>query len=163
MADKPDDIVGHKTFADGHHEPLTRAEGEALWDAIEQNEARKAEQMPTSKEALHVMFDAFDRLRKLGWREGVHCPKDGSYFAVITFGSTGVFTGTYSGKWPDGYLIAEDCVMRPEGVMWKTVDALTEWEEAARMGSMEDTRKFIDRLGRMAESGAIPDDEPADG
>lgn len=45
MTESPDDIVGHKTFDTGElgesgfpvlrHEPLTRAEADALWDACE--------------------------------------------------------------------------------------------------------------------------------
>lgn len=119
---------------------------------VDANEKRKASLMPTSFEAVCLMHDAYDRLRQLGWSSGVYCPKDGSEFAVIEHGSTGIFTGRYSGEWPEGYIICEDCVEHPEGIMWKPIDKLTDWEETARKLSAEDTRQFIERIGQMAES-----------
>lgn len=112
MAD-PTDIVGHKTFDTGEvdpatgfpklrHEPLTRAEGEALWEACERSRKDRAERMPDEQSAIKAMWDAFDRLRELGWREAIYCPKDGSHFQVIEPGSTGIHDCNYTGKWPDG-------------------------------------------------------------
>lgn len=112
MTESPDDIVGHKTFATGErdenglpvhrHEPLTRSEGEALWNAAKADEARRAEQMPDEQSAIRALFDAWLRLKDFGWREPMYCPKDGTRFKIIELGSTGVFDGAYRGKWPDG-------------------------------------------------------------
>jgi len=109
---QPDDIVGHKTFDTGErdkhglpvyrHEPLTRAEGEALWEAAKAAEAKRAEDMPTEQDAINVMFSAWQRLKELGWREAQYCPKDGSTFKVIESGSTGIFDCVYEGEWPTG-------------------------------------------------------------
>lgn len=148
---KSDDIVGHKTMADGSHQPLTRAEGDAIMKQVEANEAEKAELMPTSFQAVNLMFAAYDRLRQLGWNAGIYCPKDGSSFAIIEHGSTGVFTGNYSGKWPSGYVISEDCVLRPEGLLWKPIEMLTEWEEAARQQAAESTSQYIERPRRLVD------------
>lgn len=107
----PDDIVGHKTFATGEtcsetgfpmmrHEPLTRAEGEALWAACEPARVDRAERMPDEQAAIRALMDAHERLKELGWREGKYCPRDGTVFRVIELGSTGIFDGDCSGEWP---------------------------------------------------------------
>lgn len=145
-------IEGWATLEDGQRVRLSREECEAIMAATEANEKRKADLMPTTKEAISAMFDAFDRLRKLGWQQGSYCPKDGSEFAVIQHGSTGIFTAWYSGKWPDGHAHVEDCIHNPEGFVWKPIDKLAEWEEEMRQKSARSTSQFIDRLGRLANS-----------
>lgn len=110
----PNEIVGHKTFDTGEinpvtgfpklrHEPLTRAEGEALWQAAKTAEANRAARMPDEQSAIQAMFDAWLRLKELGWREAMYCPKDGSTFKVIEPGSTGIFDCTYRGEWTTGH------------------------------------------------------------
>ena len=34
--------------------------------------------------------------------DAIYCPKDGSVFKVIEFGSTGIFDCHYDGEWPKG-------------------------------------------------------------
>lgn len=51
---------------------------------------------------LVKMFVAYDRLRLLGWREAIYCPKDGTVFEAIEAGSTGVHDCHYQGEWPNG-------------------------------------------------------------
>jgi hypothetical protein len=58
--------------------------------------------MPTEKEALRAMFNAYQRMRELGWREAIYCPKDGTPFQVVEAGSTGIHECSYSGEWPKG-------------------------------------------------------------
>jgi hypothetical protein len=110
---EPSDIVGHKTFDTGEtcpetgfpklrHEPLTRAEADALWDAAERAKKARAEKMPDEQAAINAMFEAWLRLKEIGWREPMYCPKDGTRFRIIELGSTGFFEGAYRGKWPDG-------------------------------------------------------------
>lgn len=105
-------IVGHKTFADGaggfRHEPLRKDEADALWASCEADRERRASDMPDEKAALKILFDAWLRLKELGWREAAYCPKDGSPFQIIEAGSTGIFDAFYQGKWPDGYIISHD-------------------------------------------------------
>lgn len=118
-------IVGHKTFADDaggfRHEPLRKDEAEALWASCEADRERRASDMPDEKAALKVLFDAWLRLKEMGWREAMYCPKDGSPFQIIEAGSTGIFDAFYRGKWPDGYIISHDehdsYVNRPGGVL----------------------------------------------
>lgn len=111
MTDSPDDIVGHKTFDTGElgesgfplmrHEPLTRAEADALWEACERERENRAARMPNEQAAIRALFDAWQRLKELGWNDGRYCPKDGTHFRVIELGSTGIFDCVCGGEWPD--------------------------------------------------------------
>lgn len=139
------EYYGHGTRVDGTHVQFTGEEAKALWEEIEQNKARKAMAMPTTEDAIRTMFDGFDRLRDFGWRGGIYCPKDGSPFAVITHGSTGIFTGVYVGDWPDGEAMIEDCFTHSDGFVWKPLDQLTEWEEAQRQKSMKEGDAYRER------------------
>lgn len=113
MTESPDDIVGHKTFDTGErgpdgfpvfrHEPLTRAEGEAMWKRAEEQQAERARSMPDEQAAISAMFNAWQRLKELGWNDIMYCPKDGSRFRVIENGSTGIFDCLYEGVWPGGH------------------------------------------------------------
>ena len=113
MTESPDDIVGHKTFDAGEicletgfpkmrHEPLTRAEANAIWEAAECRRKERAERMPDEQSAVNALFEAYQRLRELGWTDPVYCPKDGSHFKVIEPGSTGIHDGASWGGWPNG-------------------------------------------------------------
>lgn len=109
----PDDIVGHKTVDTGErdehgfpvyrHEPITRAEGEAIWAHAELCDRERKERMPDEKSAINALFDAWLRLKDFGWKEPMYCPKDGKHFHIIELGSTGIFEGAYSGEWPNGH------------------------------------------------------------
>lgn len=113
MTESPNDIVGHKTFDTGEicpetgfplmrHEPLTRAEGNALWARAEAEQKARAERMPDEQAAIRALHDAHQRLKELGWKEPMYAPKDGRRFKIIELGSTGIFDGAYRGKWPNG-------------------------------------------------------------
>jgi len=73
-----------------------------ILEHCEQEEAMRAATMPTEKEALRVMFAGYQRLKELGFREAIYCPKDGSTFDAIEPGSTGIGKCLYMGKWPTG-------------------------------------------------------------
>ena len=103
---------GHKTFDTGEidpstgfpilrHEPLTADEAKAIWEAAEKAQADRAIRMPDEKTAIHAMFDAWQRLKELGWREGQYSPRDGTLFKTIEIGSTGIFDGDCHGEWPN--------------------------------------------------------------
>lgn len=113
MTESPEDIVGHKTFDTGEicpetgfpkmrHEPLTRAEANAIWESAERAQKERAERMPDEQSAIRALWDAYQRLRELGWNDPVYCPKDGSHFKVIEPGSTGIHDANYNGEWPKG-------------------------------------------------------------
>lgn len=94
------DIVGHKTFDTGEigpegfpvlrHEPLTRAEADALWETCGLEKAKRAESMPDEASALRTLMDAYTRLQELGWRPAMYGPTDGRALEVIECGSTGI-------------------------------------------------------------------------
>jgi len=96
------EFSGSATLTDGRRVALSHDEAKALWGSAMAAKAKRATDMPTEKDALNVMHDAFTRLRELGWREAIYCPKDGTIFHCIEAGSTGIFDAHYEGKWPTG-------------------------------------------------------------
>lgn len=108
----PNDVVGHKTISTGRtgadgfpefrHEPLTRAEADALMAESDRVKAQRTANMPDERAALTVLFDAYQRLRELGWNNAIYCPKDGTPFLAIEAGSTGIHECSYEGEWPTG-------------------------------------------------------------
>lgn len=102
-----DEIVGHKTLSDGqggfHHEPLTRAEAEAIFAVADAEKAKREADMPDEQSALRALGQAYHRLTELGWRQAMYCPKDGTEFHAIEAGSTGIHDCYYEGKWPTGH------------------------------------------------------------
>lgn len=73
-----------------------------IWASIEEEKAKRAVDMPDEQAALGVLFRAFTRLKELGFREAIYCPKDGSIFEAIEAGSTGIHDCSYQGQWPTG-------------------------------------------------------------
>lgn len=68
----------------------------------EEEKAKRAAEMPTEKEALQVLQKAYTRLKELGFKDAIYCPKDGTTFDAIDANSTGIHDCFYSGEWPDG-------------------------------------------------------------
>lgn len=101
-------MQGWATLKDGSRVQLSAGECDAIWAQVQAERAKRQADMPDEKAALRVMHDAFIRLKELGWREAVYCPKDGSIFDVIEAGSTGIFRGFYHGEWPAGHWIVSD-------------------------------------------------------
>ena len=99
-------VVGHSTFQnpDGsfRHEPLRKSDADVIMAEVEAASKRRNELMPTERDAIQAMFQAWYRLKELGWKEAIYCPKDGSTFLAIEAGSTGIHQCHYSGDWPDG-------------------------------------------------------------
>src|SRR3990167_2682981 len=98
-------IVGHKTFHDERgfrHEPLTESEAKEIMASVEAATLKRKELMPDEQEAINIFFDAWQRLKELGWSEAIYCPKDGTWFDAIEPGSTGIHDCHYSGEWPKG-------------------------------------------------------------
>ncbi|KJV07991.1 hypothetical protein [Methylocucumis oryzae] len=107
--------MAHKRFFDAeikkHEEfvkqsPPINAEKfdiENILAVAEANKSAIAKAIPTERDALTVMFAAFQRLKDLGFSEACYCPKDGSIFDAIEAGSTGIHSCHYDGEWPTGY------------------------------------------------------------
>ena len=137
---------GHATLSDGAHVAPSEDVMMSLWNAAMQRKADAARDMPTTKDALNGMHTGLSRLRDLGWKDGIYCPKDGEPFAMIQFGSTGIFEGWYMGEWPDGRVYSCDYLSHPHGLMWKPLDALTDDERAEFEECMGREREAMDRV-----------------
>lgn len=64
-----------------------------LFARIEAKDAWRREVMPGEHEALVLMFEAFERLKELGWRDSHYAPRDSRPLELIEIGSTGVHRG----------------------------------------------------------------------
>lgn len=82
--------------------------GAEILAAARAHEIARAQAMPRTRDALDVLWSAYQRLRELGWREIIYCPKDGTVFDSIEAGSTGIHDCFYQGDWPDGSWWAPD-------------------------------------------------------
>lgn len=140
------DYHGHMTMADGSRVALSSEEAERLVRACKEAEAKSAADTPTTAEAVREMQRARERLRRLGWRDGVYCPKDGSTFAVIQYDSTGIFEAHYSGEWPSGFVYCCDGIEHPKGMMFKALADLTNAEREKLDDCMASERAHHDRM-----------------
>ena len=95
-------IGGWATLANGQRVSMSEAECRAIADACDAQRAKRASDMPDEKAALRTLADAVERLKELGWRDAIYCPKDGSMFDAIEAGSTGIHRCYYAGEWPKG-------------------------------------------------------------
>ena len=117
-----DPIVGHKTFStpDGgfRHEPLRESEAAAIMKSVDEAKARRAELMPTEQDAARAMWDAWYRLKELGWRETSYGPTNENV-QLIEPGSAGIHTGSRWAPWPektwwiDGDYPSTPCLFKP--------------------------------------------------
>lgn len=142
MTDQPHDpIVGHKTMPDGSHVPLLKSEGDAIWASADAAQEKRAADMPTEQDAIHAMWSAYQRLRELGWRNAIYCPKDGTEFDAIEAGFTGIHRAHYQGDWPNGgWWIADG------GDLWPSRPVLYRPTEAQIAKRKEVARKFREVL-----------------
>ena len=89
-----DEIVGHKTFSDGHggfrHEPLTKAEADALWARAQELKEKRASDYPDAQACVNAIWDACQRLEELGWKLARLAPQDRKVRQTISLGSTGI-------------------------------------------------------------------------
>ena len=116
---------------------------EEEWDrqakAFAERDAARAALMPTEQDAIKLMFEAFTRLKDLGWREAIYCPKDGTEFDAIEPGSTGIHATHYSGEWPDG-----GWWVSAQGDLWPSRPVLYRPTEAERAKWAERKNRFIE-------------------
>lgn len=114
----------------------TKEQAAAIFAAISEKDADRQARMPTTVSALEQICMGIERLKSIGWREGCYCPKDGSEFAVVSLGSTGIFTAFYDGEWPNGHLFSCDFVTGVDGHFWKPLDKLTDDEKKHHSSAM---------------------------
>lgn len=117
-------VVGF-ACGDGGCQPLTSEMAAALFERVETRRADRERAMPTEQDAIRLMFEAWQRLKELGWREAVYCPKDGSTFDAIEPGSTGIHTCHYQGNWPTGgwWLHDAEDLYPSRPMLWRTTRA----------------------------------------
>lgn len=140
---------GSMSTIDGERIQLSPDEAKAIWDACEKASEERKVSMPDTGKALAALSNANQRLQELGWSQGIYCPKNGSTFALIEYGSTGIFRGHYEGKWPNGWVQYCGCSGRPEGMRWKALDKLTEAERKHLAECDEMERKLMERDAQM--------------
>jgi len=81
---------------------------------------KRPKRSPKEAAALDVMWRGYDDLWRLGWKDIIYCPKDGSHFLAITAGATAVFECNYIGEWPDGsWWIYDGDVWPARPILWK--------------------------------------------
>lgn len=103
---------------------LNEEEIETAMAVIDAAIKKRAEKMPTEQDALAQMFEAYQRLKELGWNDAIYCPKDGTRFLAIESGSTGTHECSYEGKWPDGRWWVYGGDMWPSRpILWKPYNA----------------------------------------
>lgn len=112
---------------------------------IEKSDAERAEKWPTTKDALEAIFEPWERLRALGWREGLYCPIDGSSFAAIEPPSTRICTAFCWGEFPKKRLNMGGFVHDRREIWWKPIANLTEDEEAMRQAADKSDEQRIER------------------
>ena len=86
---------------------MSQTAEEILFEAETDRRLRLAD-MPTEQDAINTLFSAYQRLKELGWRDGIYMPKDGTKVSVIQVGSTGIFDCSYVVEWADGYFYTYD-------------------------------------------------------
>lgn len=135
MRKKPVDLEGfcqqYNEWRSAHPQgPQQAAEArteelDSILAAHEKAKADRATEMPDESAALAVMFRAHQRLKELGWRDAIYCPKDGKIFKAIEAGSTGIHDCRYDGEWPTGswWLLSDDDAYPSRPILYK--DATT--------------------------------------
>ena len=123
MTDDSNPIVGHKTFREGHsfrHEPLRKNEADAIMASVEEAKKRRTELMTTEKDAVRLMYDAYQRLKELGWRDHCYGPTNQTVL-LIEPGSSGIHKGQRWKEWPektwwiDNDIPSTPCLFKPIG------------------------------------------------
>ena len=94
-------------------------DAEKLFAQIDAEKARRAELMPTERDAIRAMFEAWQRLKELGWRDGRYMPTNGERHAGIQCGSTGIHAMTATrDEGPFGALTARTTWTTYDGDIW---------------------------------------------
>ena len=75
---------------------------EKLLADVDARKAKRTALMPDDATAINTMFQAYLRLKEMGWNDACYCPKDGTVFEVIEAGSAGIHHCHYQGEWPKG-------------------------------------------------------------
>lgn len=143
------DYHGHKTLIDGTHVPLTKDEADSFVQAIEEADAKRAEDMPTARDALAALIRAEQRLKDLGWWKGGGLRvKPGDECAIAETGSTGIWSGRLDSE--REYVHYGDYVSSPQKLWLKPIPELTDderaWMQECNQREAEAYTAMMDRL-----------------
>jgi hypothetical protein len=86
---------------------------------IEREKEARARELPTIEDCLRMNVKLHQRMRELGWRDAIYCPKDGTEFDAIEFGCGAAGTCHYDGEWPKG-----SWWMHSEGDLWSSLPVM---------------------------------------
>lgn len=156
------DCHGHKTLADGSHVALSKEEAAAIWKAVQEARAKRAQEMPTAQDALRVMIAARQRMQELGWWEGGGLRvRRGDECAVAETGSTGMWRGRLDAE--RKYVLYGDSVSDPRKCWLKPLADLTD-DERAYMDECErhEAEAYAAMFNRLAAH-PLPESEGTDG
>ena len=90
-----------------------------LWAEAERIKTERALAMPTEEDAMEVMYNAYQRLKDLGWKSSTYCPKHGERSMYLEAGCSRPAPGSYHGEWPTGGWFLEDA-----GDLWPSLPVL---------------------------------------
>lgn len=123
-----DPVVGHKTINTGEigefglpvfrHEPLRKSEADAILQACDEADRKRAEAMPTEKDAVNALWEAQQRLKELGWKDPTYAhelKQEGVESQLIELGSSGIHVGYYhkTGEHDVWWIGGEGCPSTP--------------------------------------------------
>lgn len=72
---------------------IDQHEAEMIWAECQGRARTRAANMPTEQRAISTLFDAWYRLKELGWRDAMYVPRDGTLCEFIECGSTSIHKG----------------------------------------------------------------------
>ena len=98
-------------------------DSETLFASIQATIAKRAADMPTEEDAMAAMQEAFERLKDLGWKEAMYCPKDGTPFLAIEAGCCAAGVCQYLGEWPKGswWMHSGGDLWPSRPILWKPI------------------------------------------
>lgn len=145
------EYYGHKTMTDGSHVPLTKDEADSIWRAVEDAEVKRAQEMPTARDALATLIHAEQRMKELGWWKGGGLGvRPGDECAVAQTGSTGLWRGRLDAE--RKYVHFGDSVAHPRDLWLKPLADLSDderaWMDECDRREAEAYGAMLDRLTR---------------
>src|SRR5690606_10742710 len=127
----------------------------AIMQAVEEADAKRAQDMPTARDALSTLIRAEQRMKDLGWWKGGGLRvKPGDECAVAETGSTGMLSGRRgSGR---SHVHCAGCASSPQTVGLKPNTALTDderaWMQECNQREAEAYTAMMDRLAAQDDA-----------
>lgn len=64
-----------------------------ILEECEAQRRRRAELMPDEQAAIGMLYEAYTRLKELGWKNSMHCPVDGKEYRMLEAGCAAAGVG----------------------------------------------------------------------